>query len=444
MALYLDIYNHFKNLIEEGVFSVGEPLPSIRQCCNTFKISKTTAQSAYFQLVANGYVISRNKSGFYVSEANRKRVIKEPVIDSKESSSCKYDFSIVGDDPGAFPYDKWQKYMKSTMRRKDELSTYGNRQGELDLRIELSNYVRKKRNIYCTPDSIIIGSSTQGLLRILLSLIKSSSLFKPIKDSVITASVPTESFSRYARVFEDYNMKVGFRNKEAQIIYVSPSHMTVWGEVMTQKRRHELLLHSRANHFIIEDDYQSEFNFSKEGCPSIYSLCGGEKVAYIGSFSRVLLPSIRISYMILPKELLKEYSEQGSFYDQGASKTEQLALCSFLRDNQLESHIRKIRRLYSSKREILKTIVESLCLRLNETFPKGHFKALLGDSGTEYGIGFNNENPDLVLAFLKSNNIKSILQPLGDNEFILLFSCGVMDIKVLEEIGKIWNKRLEC
>ncbi|MCF0238524.1 MAG: hypothetical protein HUK24_07970, partial [Sphaerochaetaceae bacterium] len=202
------------------------------------------------------------------------------------------------------------------------------------------------------------------------------------------------------------------------------------------------LLHSRANHFIIEDDYQSEFNFSKEGCPSIYGLSGGEKVAYIGSFSRVLLPSIRISYMILPKELMAEYAKQGSFYDQSASKTEQLALCAFLRDNQLESHIRKIRRLYSSKRDILKSIVSSLCSELQKVFPKGQFLSLHGDSGTEFGILFNNEKVDLVLAFLTNLNIKSNLLPVGEKGFILLFSCGVMDIKVLEEVNNflIFNR----
>mgnify|MGYP002237136786 CR=1 FL=1 len=138
------------------------------------------------------------------------------------------------------------------------------------------------------------------------------------------------------------------------VCYLTPSQMTVWGEVMPVGDRMKLLKDAaREDMLIIEDDYNSEFRYYNRPTPSLQGLSGGRGVVYLGTFSRLLLPSIRMSYMVLPPDLLKRYQERGRFYNQTASKAEQIALCQFIRDGHLESQIRKSKKLYAAKAKCL-------------------------------------------------------------------------------------------
>ena len=257
--LYIKTYSYYKELIEDGKFLPGDRMPSLRECCKELGISKTTAEAAYFQLVADGYIVSQERSGYYVSMNKKASLNKNQLATTNPKKSKKiavrYDFSKIGEDPEYFCFSLWQRYMKSALRYTETLVSYGNSQGEEELREEIAEYVRKNRNIYCTLDDIVIGASTQSLLMILLPILKNEGLR--------TASVPTVGFERYAKVFEDNSFAVGYRDKEADVIYVSPAHMTSYGEAMSLKRRHEIAKHSENGHIIIEDDYQNEFNYSK-------------------------------------------------------------------------------------------------------------------------------------------------------------------------------------
>ena len=119
-----------------------------------------------------------------------------------------------------------------------------------------------------------------------------------------------------------------------------------------------LIRHAEINdHLIIEDDFENEFVYFQKPTPSLFGLAGGENVVYIGSFSRLLLPSIRVSFMVLPRSLREKYTKKAAFYNQTASKTEQIALCQFIRDGHLASQTRKLRRLYSQKLKALSQAV---------------------------------------------------------------------------------------
>ena len=418
--LYQNVYNYYKELIESDRLKKGERMPSLRECCNERNVSKTTAETAYFQLVADGYIVSRERSGYYVAGLKGHKAEGAKAFRPSPESTFKYDFSKIGEDPEVFCFELWQRYMKSAMRNTDRMISYGLPQGEEDLRAELAAYVRKRRNIYCDPDNIVVGASTQSLLMLLLALLQNQGMH--------TASVPAIGFKRYSRVFDDFGFTVGIRKKESDVIYVSPAHMTQWGEVMPLSRRYEILEHSKNGHLIIEDDYMSELNYSKQACPSIYALSGGENVVYLGSFSRVLLPSIRISFMILPEDLMPFYDDVKDLYDQTASKTEQLALCHFLRDDQLFRHIRKVKRHYGDKRDLLK----QLLLNLNILFPKSDM--LLGESGTEGALRIKKVMEPVLLNWLHDHDIKCKIEAESDDSTLLLFSCGIVSTEVLEEL----------
>ena len=126
--------------------------------------------------------------------------------------------------------------------------------------------------------------------------------------------------------------------------------MTSYGDVMKTKRRLELVKHSEINHsLVIEDDYDNDFLYQSKPTPSLFALSGGGNVVYMGSFSNVLIPGIRISFMVLTKELAEKYKKNIDKYAQAASKTEQIALCQYIRDGHINTQTRKIRRLYTAK-----------------------------------------------------------------------------------------------
>jgi len=267
-----------------------------------------------------------------------------------------------------------------------------------------------------------IGSNSIGTEFLLIAILKDS--------GKKTASVPAKGFDRYAQVFKAYNFEVNIRDKESEVIYVSPSHMTRWGTVMDLSRRYEILEHSKKGHMIIEDDYQNELNFSKQVRPSIYALAGGENVVYLGSFSRLLLPSIRISFMILPKELAVAYERVAKLYDQTASKTEQLALASYLRDEHLHRQIKKIRKLYSGKRELLHSVLTSLI----KDIPS--LTVVSGDCGTEMLVSGSTIGIESLNAKLEKYRIiarKTNFSTDANNEN-LMFSCGFISAGDLIEL----------
>lgn len=173
-----------------------------------------------------------------------------------------------------------------------------------------------------------------------------------------------------------------FERDKVKIVYTSPSHITPWGDVMPMQQRLALLSFAKKNDcLIIEDDYDSEFRYYGRPVPSLQGLDGGNKVIYMGTFSKLLLPSLRISFMVLPLELLEKYNSIKHLYNQTTSKTEQIALCQFIRDGHLERQIKKSRKLYMIKSQ-------DLCLTINRIF-KGKAIATPGTGGFLIKVEFN-------------------------------------------------------
>ena len=342
--LYMELYEEFKERILAGELGADSKMPSIRKLSVEKGLSRTTVENAYFQLAAEGYIISRPQSGYYVTPIAQVRQPGLPGTDEKaQRAEIRFDFASSGVDRQSFRFDLWQRYIKSALRQDERLLSYGDPQGEPDLREVLCAYVKEHRNIYCTLDSIVVGAGVQSLLWILCPLLSGRKL----------VSFPTPDFLQGSTVFSDYGFSVHYRDKDCDVIYVSPAHMTRWGEVMTVERRLELLAHStRRGSLVIEDDIEHEFIYGEKPAPSLFSLSRAGNVVYIGSFSRLLLPSIRISFMILPPALLALYKEKAARYNQTASKAEQIALCQFIRDGHLAAQQRRLRRLYAQKQAL--------------------------------------------------------------------------------------------
>ena len=170
-------------------------------------------------------------------------------------------------------------------------------------------------------------------------------------------SFPDGSFVQGSTVFAAHGYTVRTRYKDADIIYVSPSHMNRQGDVMPIQRRLELCAHSAdTGAVVIEDDFENDFLYSSTPTPSLYAL-GSGNVVYMGAFSALLLPGIRISFMVLSPALATAYHQMKDTFAQTASKTEQIALCAYLRDGNMKSRTKKIRRLYTGKAKTLCTLL---------------------------------------------------------------------------------------
>lgn len=349
---YLQVYDYYKELILSGRLPENTKMPSIRKCSEQLGLSRTTIESAYLCLAADGYIISRPQSGYYVTPRPVKNSTKGsiPLKDiHKEQKDILYNFTSSNVDADSFDFNLWRRYIKSALRQDKRLLTYGEPQGEYELRETICNYVINKRNAVCRPENIVIGAGSQSLLNILCPLLhnRNGVCFHDTK------------FAQGMVIFEDYGFPIIQNKEDAEILYMTPSHMTSLGDVMSVESRLSLLQESIShNRLIIEDDYNNEFRYFTKPRPCLQGLAGGEHVVYLSTFSKLLLPSIRLSFMILPDELLPFYEKKKGLYNQTASKVEQLALCQFLRDGHLDSQIRKLKRLYSNKAKALSNELE--------------------------------------------------------------------------------------
>ncbi|MBO6129608.1 MAG: PLP-dependent aminotransferase family protein [Pseudobutyrivibrio sp.] len=428
MKVYEKVYDFYVNQIMDGSLKPGDKLPSIRETEKTLNVSRTSIENAYLQLADDGYIYSIEKVGYFVSDTVKRlsqNNVNGVVIETLDPDEklYEYDLATIGEDKEVSCLQLWRRYMKSALRQEERLLKYADNQGEEDLREAIASHVRKNRNIICTADDIVIGAGFQNLLQILIALIPGEK----------TISFPTKNFTDGAMTFKNAGFKVNFRDKMSHVIYVTPSYMTKWGEVMTMKRRHELIEHAETgNHLIIEDDYQNDFVFASKPTPSLYAMTGGENTAFLGSFSRVLLPSVRISFLILPKGIRKEYEKIKKYYNQTASMAEQIALASFLRDGHLSRHIKKMKRLYEEKRQVMIRELENTFLKKEDI--------LVGDSGMEIGIRLwgtdlaNKLNNSLV----KVNTID-----LSDGAATILVSVSKVEIGKIGDAVKKLNFSLQ-
>lgn len=418
--LYMQVYYYFQKQIADGSLAAGSKMPSLRRCAQELELSRTTIEAAYLQLAADGYIIARPQSGYYVTGlGSQPQTI--PVPKKTTPAPVRFDFSSSGVDRESFRFQLWRRYLKSALRQDERLLTYGSPQGEEDFREVLADYVRKHRNILCKPQDIVVGAGVQSLLHILCPLLRAKK----------TVSFPTDSFLQGISVFRDYGFEVAYRNKNCDCIYVTPAHMTKWGEIMPISRRLELIRHAaRKDLLILEDDFENEFVYLQKPTPSLFSLDGGKHVVYIGSFSRLLLPSIRISFMVLPRKLSEAYQEISRRYNQTASKAEQIALTQFIRDGQLAAQTRRLRRLYSTKMKLLLAAIRKF-------FPDSLLQ--VGSAGTSVALKLTcpGHHPQIPLSafseFSLERGLRIEILSSDSSSVTCLLSCSALPAEDFEE-----------
>ncbi len=358
VPMYRQIYQSIRESIENGSLKKDARLPSIRGLCESLKVSKTTVITAYDQLCAEGYIVNQPQRGFFVAADFRSRPAAyeaESNHSEKELKYYEYDFSTQSIDEEIIKHSVWKKEIKDIINRSYLLTSYGDAQGEEALRIALQKYALGTRGVNSGVSNIVVGAGTQAVLCLLRSLLGEHQRVAMQRASFVQAEYVIRSFGDEIVYFDTDEDGVTIDSLETirpQVIIINPNFSGQSGKNMPVTRRLELIRWaSEHNALIVEDDYNGELRYSTHPMPCVQNY-GVEQTVYIGSFSKVLLPSVRISYMVLPPFLQKKYEAVKGFLNQTASKTEQLALAAYIRSGKIDSHIRKARRIYLEKSRV--------------------------------------------------------------------------------------------
>lgn len=357
--LYIQIYEAIKEEIVSGRLKSGEKLPSLRGMAANMKLSITTVELAYNQLSVEGYIFSREKSGYFIGNAgdilNRPLIYKPPVL-QRQSPVGEAETREMYADTALFDFVKWKKCLNQVINEfPHQLAREASPSGEQPLKEQISHYLYLSRGVQCRPEQIIIAAGTQQILNII------SSFFTLMEIDGIAYENP--GYFAGSNTFKDRGFTtfpIPLKNNgisltkieeiNPSVICVSPSNQFPSGIVMPAGKRYSLLRYAHANDcIIIEDDYASELRYFGRPVPPVKSLDQNGPVLYLGSFSSVMFPSSKISYMVLPERFAPFHNEVLSLHTQTCSKTEQLALALYMEKGLFQIHIKKLRKLYSQK-----------------------------------------------------------------------------------------------
>lgn len=367
IPMYEQIYSYIKKDIQGGRIAYGEKLPSTRALSRHLEVSRSTVELAYEQLMSEGYIEAEPYRGFFVAQIEglyHFQKIKTRFSGREtEGQAYQYDFTPNGVDLKSFPYNVWRKLSKDIlMDDRTELFKSGDVQGEYGFRNAICNYLHQARGVNCSPDQIIIGAGSDYIL-MLLSTILGKGYKIAFEDPAYRQACRVMESLSYETVpipLDKNGMCIGeLEQSGADIAYVTPSHQYPTGIVMPMKRRVELLrwANRREGRYIIEDDYDSEFRYKGKPIPALQGYDAEGRVIYLGTFSRSVAPAIRLSYMVLPGQLLIDYQRKVRFISSTVSKVDQMIMQRFIEGGYYERHLNKTRALYKSRHD---TMLEAL------------------------------------------------------------------------------------
>ena len=369
-SLYESLYKCIKNDILQGKLCAGEKLPSKRSFAKNLGISVITVENAYGQLSDEGYIYSMPKRGFYVSDIDMvanpntgaKTSADANLFDDSASIACSpyfADFSSNQTDSEIFPFTIWTKTVRSVLNdNRIQLMINPPCGGILPLRNAIARYLGDFRGMKVAPHQIIIGAGTEYLYGLLIQLLGKNLIY----------GVENPGYHKIGKICK--SMAVTYRHvdldesgvsiheleeKKIDIIHTSPSHHFPTGIVTPVSRRYELLgwAAKKKQHYIIEDDYDSELRLSGKPFPTLQSIDVSGKVIYMNTFTKTLASTVRISYMVLPEDLAKRFYSELSFYSCTVSNFEQYTLAQFMENGSFEKHINRLRNYYQNKRDAI-------------------------------------------------------------------------------------------
>jgi GntR family transcriptional regulator/MocR family aminotransferase len=383
LPLYRQIYEKIRAMILSGQLPAGSRLPPSRSIAKQLNLARVTVTTAYEQLQVEGYVVSRVGAGTFVAESfpldrqvsnshNEsflpsfsqwgRRILASPMVLDQNRANIRpeIDFGFGRSFPHIFPYDTWRRLLARYLSTDDTmLSRYGTVAGFSPLRQAVADYLVRLRGVRCTAEEVVIVSGMQQALDILSRLLLNSG------DEVL---VETPGYIDAFELFRTFGAELralpvdenGFPAEripagcQARFAFVTPSHQFPRGGNMPLARRLALLHWARqASALILEDDYDGELRYSEHPLAALQGLDKDGRVIYLGTFSKVLFPAMRLGYLVLPPTLLGPFLQAMQLVDRGAPTLTQAAVADFITEGHFERHLRRLRKVYGRRRQIL-------------------------------------------------------------------------------------------
>ncbi|TCP29630.1 GntR family transcriptional regulator [Scopulibacillus darangshiensis] len=453
--IYQQIYEGIKTGILERKLKFNEKLPSKRELAGQLKVSVNSVANAYGQLLAEGYIYTIEKKGYYVENITQ-FIQQEDAVKDKLPYDLKEDIedkegwlslSHMTSDISMFPFAEWMRCQnKAVKNHKKELSEILDPQGPYGVRETISRMLGLSRGVKCEPEQIIIGAGSQQLIRQLMAM--------QARSTVVAMEDP--GYSRFYTLLK--NMDFGVRPvkldekgidvndinaTKANVVFVTPSHQFPTGKIMPISRRIQLLNWSAesTDRYIVEDDYDSEFKYETDNIPSLQSLDRNHRVIYTGTFSKTMFPGFRMSYMVLPPDLLRDYRRHYSDLMQYSNSLVLFTLHYFVESGGYARHVKRMNHHYEMKRRLL---IKELHIRFRgdvdiEDVPAGlHFLAQFRtDKGYEE-IEEQAKQEKLEIYSMRRFMLKNKYKEKEKVELVIGFA-NIHEEKIVEAVDRLYR-----
>jgi GntR family transcriptional regulator / MocR family aminotransferase len=424
--LHRQLFRQIRDELRSGNFSPSSSrLPSSRALAADLGISRLTVNQAFYELEAEGYLVAKAGSGTFVADAlpdaylsadeagSSPEIAQETRVSGRvnkipdQRAGQQFDLGPTGAGPGVllqsgipavdeFPIAIWERLRAQLLAKKGaNLLRYGSNRGDADLRKAVAAYLCDFRGAHCNPDQILIVAGMQQAM-----LISAMAVSDPGDD----AWIEDPGFHQARRVFalagvttvprpvdaEGIVIHGAPRRRPPKIIYVTPSHQFPLGVTMSLKRRKALLDFAQTRGaYILEDDYNAEFRFTGPPLPCLQGLDRGGRVIYAGTMSKILYPSLRLGYLLVPAPLTDAVAKLRTAMDQHSPTIDQATLARFIAEGFYLSHVRRMRKIYSERREIF---IEQFNKLLGD-----RFTLQMGEAGLHALAWFHSEKDLPVL-----------------------------------------------
>lgn len=401
-SLYKYVYQQIRDDIVAGRIAAGEHLPSKRAFASHLGISVITIENAYSQLLAEGYICSKPRRGYYACELPEAPVLASAEIElDRDSAPAGLNAHVAGGrveqfaplSPSALEAARlWQSALRATLTSEDEREIFSPApaQGTMRLRRAIAHHLRGTRGMNVDPDNIVIGAGAQLLDTMLVQLLGADKIY----------AVEDPGYLRLTRIYQAMGCEVrhvpldgegvnlnALLNTGADVLHLMPSHQYPTGLVTSIARRYALLSWAaeRAGRYLIEDDFDCEFRLAGKPIPALASIDAAQSVIYTNTFSKSLSSALRLAYMVLPDELMERFRRELGFYASSVSSVDQVALARLLESGDYERHVNRVRARAREARDGLTTL-------LRETFPAGEVSMEHADAGLYCVLAPASEN----------------------------------------------------
>lgn len=388
--LYEQLYRAIRQDILTGQLPGGTKLPSKRALAEHLSISKITVETAYAQLLAEGYLTARERSGYYVEQL---AAVPPAAPQPAPSRAAPEPLPPTSRSAELFPFSVWARLMRSVILDEGAAllcPTPG--AGLLSLRQAICEDLLRRRGMHVEPQQVYLGAGTEYFYHLLLEFFGRERVYalETLGHRKI-ARICAASGVRYVPIGMDDDgiLPALLDGSGAEILHLSPSHHYPTGIVTPIARRQAILrwLTGRGDRYLIEDDYDSEFRFSGRPIPPMQTMDFAGRVIYMNTFSKTIAPALRISYMILPPRLLDAWEEKMGFYSCTVPAFEQLTLTRFLSGGYFERHLSRMRHYYRAQLSALLAVLAEEPYRRVCT-------VLRADAGLHFVLQFHTPRSD--------------------------------------------------